>query len=352
MKTFLLTLDYELYGNGSGDVFKHIVEPTDKILRVADSYNAKITIFFEVIEYWKLKEEWDKGNAMGYDRNPVEAMEWQIIRAYKNGHDIQLHLHPQWVNAKWTNDGWNVDLSQWRLGGYGGSGENSLLQLLQRGKETLETIINDDNYVCHTLRTGGYNVQPSQELVVAMKQVGLKIDTSIVPGARETGSLSKYDYRNIRQDKGFWYCGDSLENESIKKDLIELPIVAFNISRLSNYLTSNRIKSVLRNRQSAKARLEEKTSTNEENQKSRIIAKLLFFFQKDAQTWDYCLFSKRLHRKFLRTIAKQKYRDVFVLIGHPKSFISSNSLKYLLKKVSGDYKCDTISEYMVKNKLW
>ena len=95
MKTLLFTLDYELYGNGSGDVFKHIIEPTDKILGIVEKYNAKLTIFFEVIEYWKLKEEWESGNRMGYDRNPIEAMERQLKRAFEYGHDIQLHL-PNW----------------------------------------------------------------------------------------------------------------------------------------------------------------------------------------------------------------------------------------------------------------
>ena len=30
MKNIILTLDYELYGNGSGDVFRHIIEPSEK----------------------------------------------------------------------------------------------------------------------------------------------------------------------------------------------------------------------------------------------------------------------------------------------------------------------------------
>ena len=51
MKNIILTLDYELYGNGSGNVFRHIIEPTEKILSIAERYNVKITIFFEVIEY-------------------------------------------------------------------------------------------------------------------------------------------------------------------------------------------------------------------------------------------------------------------------------------------------------------
>ena len=38
MRTLFLTLDYELYGNGSGDVFHHIIEPTDRILKIAEKY--------------------------------------------------------------------------------------------------------------------------------------------------------------------------------------------------------------------------------------------------------------------------------------------------------------------------
>ena len=172
MKTLLFTLDYELYGNGSGDVFKHIIEPTDKILGIVEKYNAKLTIFFEVIEYWKLKEEWESGNRMGYDRNPIEAMERQLKRAFEYGHDIQLHLHPQWVDAFWTENGWKVNLEKWRLGDYEGTGENSLLCLLQRGKETIEKLLGN-GYNCEVLRAGGYNVQPSDELSSAMRLAGL-----------------------------------------------------------------------------------------------------------------------------------------------------------------------------------
>lgn len=326
MKNLIFTLDYELYGNGSGDVFKHIIEPTEKILRIFDRYNAKITIFFEVIEYWKLKEEWDNGNKMGYDRNPILAIENQLFSAYKKGHDIQLHLHPQWVNAKWTKDGWNVDLSQWRLGDYVGNDDYSLISLLQKGKETLETIINDQKYQCNALRAGGYNVQPSHDLSVAMKTVGLKIDSSIFPGGKELGYLSRYDYSMIPANKGMWFCDDSLEKEvDGVTELIELPIVAFPFMRLKKYLSADRIRSFMKNRKSAKESFVAKTGANRGR-----FDKIKFFFQREALTWDYCLFSPSMHRNFLKQINRQLQRDVFVLVGHPKSFISGEGLIYLL----------------------
>ena len=69
MKEIILTLDYELYGNGQGDIFRQIVEPTDRILKIAKRHNAHLTIFLEVVEYWRLKEEWERGNTMGYTGN-------------------------------------------------------------------------------------------------------------------------------------------------------------------------------------------------------------------------------------------------------------------------------------------
>ena len=161
MKKILITLDYELYGNGSGDIFKHIIEPTESILTVCNEHGVKITIFFEVVEYWALKNEWEKGNTMGYAMNPVEAMENYIRTAYGQGHDAQLHIHPQWVNALYENGRWNVDFNAWRLGDYKSEGENRLYQLVKKGKETLEGIINHPSYQCTAFRVGGFNIQPS-----------------------------------------------------------------------------------------------------------------------------------------------------------------------------------------------
>lgn len=331
MKTLIFTLDYELYGNGSGDVFKHIIEPTDEILDIAEKFCAKMTIFFEVIEYWKLKEEWQRGNTMGYHRDPTRAIEEQLRSAYARGHDIQLHLHPQWVDAVWTGAKWKVNNDDWRLGEYDKIGKNSLSELMKRGKKTLEDILGPQ-YRCNAFRAGGYNAQPSDTLVSAMRENGFRIDSSIVPGAYENGTLSRYDYRGIKAGKGFWYCGQNLEEKKETSDLMEFPIVSFEIPRILKYLSLNRIKAALQNKTSAKDTFEAKTT------KMNKLQKAAFFFQKDAQTWDYCLFSKILHRTFLRKIRKQNNQEVFVLIGHPKSFVSGRGLSFLLKKVQNSFR--------------
>lgn len=344
MKSLIFTLDYELYGNGSGNVFTHIIEPTNKILEIADKYNAKITFFFEVVEYWKLKEEWGKGNYMGYTENPIIAMEEQLKHAYSNGHDIQLHIHPQWVDAKWDKGKWTVNNKQWRLGEYEGVGEDSLLSIIKRGKETIESIIGN-SYKCQAIRAGGYNAQPSDKIIAAMKECGLKADSSLVPGAKESGSLSRYNYTHIPNNLGFWYCQNDFENQTNDKTgLLELPIVAFPIIRLQKYLSKDRIKSLLQNRKSAQEAFEAKTNTNAKS--NGLLSKFKYFFEKESQTWDFCLFSKGMHRKFLQQISKQKDRNVFVLVGHPKSFVSGNGFEYVLDKTKKEYRFINISTFL------
>lgn len=346
MRSLIFTLDYELFGNGSGDVFKHIIEPTDKMLAIVNQYGVKFTFFFEVIEYWKLKEEWEKGNKMGYDKDPIEAMESQIREAHRQGHDIQLHLHPQWVDARWENEKWIVNFDKWRLGGYDGTGENSIENLFKRGKQTLEELLKPVNpmYECIAMRAGGYNIQPSGEIVKAMKATGIMIDSSIYPGGKETGILSNYDYSNIDPVRGFWHVGNRLEVTG-NSSIMEIPIVAFPMIRLRKFMTRERVKGLLRNSQSAKDSLEAKTSTAEK--KSGKWEKVKYFFETEWQTWDYCLFSPSLHKGFLRKIANQD-RDVFVLVGHPKSYQSSRGLEKLLEwsKCKNKYSYLTISDYI------
>lgn len=349
MKKILLSLDYELYGNGSGDVFKHIIVPTNRIVACAEKFGARLTIFFEVVEYWRLKQEWDNGNHMGYTENPVAAMEDQLRSLLQKGHDIQLHIHPQWINARWTDSGWQVDNSAWRLGDFC-TADWTIERLLCEGKATLERLLQPvcKSYKCVCLRGGGYNVQPSGELAIAMRKVHLVADSSIYPGGREAGSLSRYDFTHVPVDSGLWYCQDSLEHVSCTPtDLMEIPIVAFPILRFTKYLSMERVKALLQNRKSAKDAFEAKTSSGNQAKRTGMMKKIAWFFQHEAQTWDFCLFSCPMHRRFLHEIERQKERDVFVLVGHPKGYMGNDvAFTYLLKQIQGKYHVCTMAEYL------
>ncbi len=217
--------------------------------------------------------------------------------------------------------------------------------LLKEGKKTLEQWITpiDKEYKCIALRAGGYSIQPSQEIVAAMKEAGLVIDSSIYPGGKETGTLSNYDYSNIAKEKEFWQVGNELEEEG-ENGIYELPIVAFPIPRWKKFANIARIKSLLKNKKSAKDSFEAKTGSVDGKKTSKF-DKITYFFQNEWLTWDYCLFSSSLHNHFLKEIEEQKERNVFTLVGHPKGYMGGNGFKHLLDKTKQIFRFITITDF-------
>ncbi|MBR5696154.1 MAG: hypothetical protein IKX43_08005 [Paludibacteraceae bacterium] len=351
MKEIILTLDYELYGNGQGDIFRQIVEPTDRILKIAKRHNAHLTIFLEVVEYWRLKEEWERGNTMGYTGNPISAMEKQIREAVREGHDVQLHLHPQWVNARWTEEGWVVDPTSHRLSHYEGEGENSLVGLLRRGIETLERLITPVKpyYRCQAFRAGGFNAQPSEAIVKAMLEVGLKLDSSLFPGGFAQGSISSYDYRSLPKDRGIWNVADRLDLPTEEATgLYELPVCSLDITRWRKYASLDRVKNILCNTKKSKEMYVAKVSQmNDGEKKLGVMDKIRFMLGKECQTWDFCLLPEAVHDQFIDEMARQNDRQYFTLVGHPKSYLGDQGFSALLKTLNdNNYRFATIQKIL------
>ncbi|MFW6272570.1 MAG: hypothetical protein ACOC2U_02170 [bacterium] len=344
----VLTFDYELFGDGRGNVFNHLVEPMDQILGLCNEYNINTTIFFEVVEYLRLKEECDKGNLMGYANSPVYAIEQQIQKAAMDGHDIQLHLHPQWVNAKYLDGVWKVDMSNWRLGDFK-KDNYRIYDLLKDSKNALENLIKPvkTDYKCIAFRAGGYNILPSAELYSAMQQIGLKMDSSVYPGGFENGILSKYDYRNVSEISDYWWAdaNDMRKPSNSEKGILEIPIFALPVNRWKRLLTISKIKSLLLNHNSAMSSV-----TKEKVGSKSINEKIKFLFAKESTLWDVCMLSKSLHKHYFKYIEKnlRNKRDTFVLIGHPKSLKNKNIFKNFMKTAITrkiQYKFLTLAEF-------
>ncbi len=347
MKYFALTLDYELYGNGMGDVFQHIIEPTNRLLSIAQERNLRYTFFVEMVEILQLRKMWDSGEKMGYLMNPVEAMEHQLQQAYLNGHDVQLHIHPQWMNAEYIGGKWKVDKSEWRLGGFRNGSLTAMYDMLLACKTELEAIIKsvDPNYRCIAIRAGGYNAMPSEVLVEVMRRLNLRIDSSVVPGAAEDGELSVYDYSQSPNDRGYWMVEKELDVPSKGPEyIIELPIFACPIRRIVKYFDLERVAALLRNKKAATEMFEAKAG----GKNTSFFQKLGWFFQTEYQTWDFCLFSKGMHRRFLKAATMQMKRDCFTLVGHPKSLVSTDGFLALISLLGPNVAYITVSDFIAE----
>jgi hypothetical protein len=205
----ILSLDYEIFGNGAGDVMRDIIEPTNRLLDICDSHGAKLTIMFEAAEYWAFEQMEDK---LDLDYSPAKTMARQAQDAIKRGHDVQLHLHPQWIGAELDDCLWRLRMKQWRFAdlshGLGDKeDEYSITGALSKGKHTLEEIICPvkTTYECIAFRAGGFFVQPSRQVIPAMKAVGMLIDSSVVQGLYIKSPHWHCDFRTAISNHGCWW---------------------------------------------------------------------------------------------------------------------------------------------------
>lgn len=356
-----LTLDYELFGNGSGDMFEHVIYPTKKLLSTCDKMNVKLTIFFEVVEYWKLREVWDSGNKMGYKKDPALAMENQIIDAYKNGHDIQLHIHPQWLNAEYINNQWVLD-NNWRMNDiplHSSSNTLTVEQVIKKGKDTLEIMLQavNEDYQCNIFRAGAFNILPSEEIISILEKLNFIADSSVFVGGYENSDYSYLDFRSLRPEIPYWVIknGDVLNqsNQFQENRMIELPIFSLPYYRFMKY-DFTRLKNFIVKNNGNRGSVIEKFNTR--TNKKSFLKKIAYFFEKEYLTWDYCLFNTRKMTRFIhkaKNIAEKnsdKYIP-FVAIGHSKGFVDDMAIDFLLDKNISDIYTVTLSELVKKIKL-
>ena len=155
MIEIIITLDYELHGNGKGDILKDIINPTNLILDLCDKYKAKLTIMFEIAEFWAFQHTEKEGKVENLGYSPSTLMKTQAQDAIKRGHDVQLHIHPQWIDNEYLDGSWKLKFEYHNLsclpGGMGKINDiNSIKGALYKGKQDLEHMLKKINkeYQC------------------------------------------------------------------------------------------------------------------------------------------------------------------------------------------------------------
>ncbi len=127
------------------------------------------------------------------------ADEWdQAVReTYERGHDIQLHLHPQWSDATYRDGRWNLR-GAWSLLDYAAPQMTAMLRAAKQYLEQLLTPI-DRNYRCVTFRSGSWCIAPSHDTLPTLAALGIAVDMSIVNGIYYESPHVTLDYRHIEE---------------------------------------------------------------------------------------------------------------------------------------------------------
>jgi len=172
-----MTVDYELPGDGSGSIQTHMVQPTEKLLGYLAQMDIRATFFVEVAELLVFEDAVRSGRCSASLAWDYDAILSQIRTMLLQGHDVQLHLHPQWFDACWNGEQWQMRSCH---RGMLRRGIEPFASFVHRGKEWLEDIANDANveYACRVFRAGGLHFDRTTKVADALLDAGFQMDTS------------------------------------------------------------------------------------------------------------------------------------------------------------------------------
>jgi len=184
-----ITLDYELFfGDTSGTIEKCLLQPTERLLQLAEKYNARFTFFVDIGYIIAMKKWESKFPELTEQRIAVEN---QIKQMIQRNCDVQLHIHPHWEKAEYTTKGWDMKLDDcYKLSDFNQADAH---EIVERYKSQLEETINRET---HSFRAGGWCVQPFEHVRASFKKLGIKYDTSVFPGGKFSSQHYAFDFTN------------------------------------------------------------------------------------------------------------------------------------------------------------
>lgn len=339
MYKVLFTSDYEIHGSGMGSPKELVVDPTTRMLDQLDGYGGKLTIMADTGEILKFKEY---AETTGDDRFHWGAIARQLQRAVRTGHDVQLHVHSSYFNARWNESKafWEQDFSEYDLASLP---YERLRHMIHAGKSLLEMTCRTakPDYECFAFRAANWSMHPSATILRALIDEGFRIDTSVWKYGRYD-DLVKFDYTTAHSDLVPWPVDPS---DVCRRDrdgkIFEFPIYTEE-QPIWVFLTANRVYRVIAQRLNPLP--DPNAVSSSPLPKASLSDKLLRKARKlgGRQPWkmdfNQCTGKQliagleRVERRYGHPLAPLP----FVLIGHSKTFTRHNerSLRPFLEFVA------------------
>ena len=314
MNKICLTYDYELFFKESGTVENCMLKPTYATLNILNSNSQVATFFVDVLFLIRLKE-------INPEQEDLLKIIDQLHFMVKNGHRIELHLHPHWLDAQYNEGKWFFPhYDRYRL--------NSLsipeiTDLFVSGTRFLEEIAREviSGYKVKAFRAGGWSIQPFHKLKEGFIAAGIEIDSTVAPGFKEVGDRF-YDFLNA-PNKKYWRFSDDPLDEDVNGPFFEIPIHVYQRTvkdRINKYIYHRYTKDVIYGDGRGLLGSPVKFSYNKIRNKFRATISMLT--------------SDSISSKELTSAIDNSFRDTVVIINHPKSIFKKLGINNLnrLKK--------------------
>ena len=332
MKTFILTIDYELFlGNETGTVEKCMIEPTFRLCDLLELNNSGMTVFWDILHYYKLRQLENDFPVLRNDRLLVDD---QISFLISKGYDIQLHIHPHWLDASYTNGKWNFSYDRFNIHSLSKEDNkndiNTITGCITAGKKLMEEVIKKyySEYCVTTYRAGGYLIEPFDELKKAFESNGIYIDSSTLPGMYRNDVNNSYRFDNY-PDNIFYRFENSPSEVSDKGKFIEIPVKTIKIPVIRNLMF--KLIRILRYPALEKERAGTGSGLKTESYKKSLFAKLFSLVSKPL--YRELSTDNNFSERFNYMCSKVKSNSTMIL--HPK-LLNSHTFDIIRNKLSGN----------------
>jgi hypothetical protein len=206
----VFTLDYEIYGNGQGDLTSLVLEPTNRLLALFRSRGDRFVLFVEAAELEAIEA--------ARSDPAIAAVKAQIRDAHEHGFEIALHVHPQWCNATYRDGRWRLDYREYNLCTLARS---RMVEIVDQSIEYLRRTLDDPGYTPTSFRAGNWLFQPTAVLAQVLADKGIRVDSSVYKGGvqRALG----LDYRKAGGNGHAWKFGQEVNVPDPDGILLEIP---------------------------------------------------------------------------------------------------------------------------------
>lgn len=305
----IFTIDYEIYGNGEGSLYELVYEPARKLKDIFDQKGANFVVFVEIAELEQIE-------ALETDF-AISKVKGQIRELYKQGHEIALHLHPQWSNARYHKGKWELDYSEYNLCVLP---KERIAEIVDRSVTYLRTVLDTSDFTPLSFRAGNWLFQPTRTVASVLAERGIKVDSSVFKG----GLQHQYnlDYRKALRNEYYWRFTDDTNVSDPGGVLLEVPIYTQMVP-FWKMLTAKRID------------LQRKGSPAAKTSKKKLYRLLDFLRLRHPQKLDFCRMTLDELTRMVDTVIRedQKNPTLFrpiVAIGHTKDLVDFETVEFFL----------------------
>jgi len=348
-RQLVFTEDHEIFGNGSGDVRRHIIEPAEMMARICEKFGMPLTVFFEVEEFLAFEREREKLiRAWGYD--PAAEIRAQALDLIRRGHDLQLHLHPEWVGSVFEGGRWRLRPEKRTVDSlFETAGEVS--RFIGERKAVIDAFYQEagSGRRVSAFRAGAFRAQPGSKLLQALAANGILIDSSLVREMVTKDEQDALDFSGAPEKRRHWQVSVNVACEDVGGQVIEIPIYS-RMGRRIQQLTPKRLLAKF----SANVPKETQREMVSQLGMGRTPASVLrFLAQRFPIKLDFHNMSSTRMLRWIRDAppAPVGDLDVIVLIGHSKEHRDDADFEHFLAGVAADPALEVVSISQIAERL-